>query len=415
MSAPLERLTPPDIESVYSIFIIARANENELFNLYDPLQIAGIWPMFVMLIILWTSLSLRKHRYEAFYIIHVVMAVVILVGVGKHRPEFSTRTLIIILFSAALWIPDNLVRAARMTLSSRGNYATLTALPDGGVRVVLARALIRAQPGTYARLWVPHISHLQTHPFTIVASDPLEFVVAAQDGFTRDLRAYAVEEPGARLKAGVDGPYGTVPDFSRCEKLVLLAGGSGATYTFAVAVDLLKRLTANSRTVIEFVWVVREQCMSPLPPVDDPQTDTNATAQLSWFPKQLDILQSSPLVNLVLHTTRSIGEPKYPRPVLFGSNNIPLTLLSPTTHDAADGKLYPTTVVPSARPLDVQFGRPSIAGIVKEAIQGVGQHDRVCVVACGPSSLMHDARQAAAACISTSGPSIDLHTEQFGW
>jgi len=281
---------------VCSIFIIARANQNELFNLYDPLQIAGIWAMFATLIILWTSLSLRKRRYEAFYIIHVVMALVVLVGMGKHRPDFSTRTLIIILLSAALWVPDKIIRAARMALSSRGNYATLTALPDGGVRVVLARPLTRGQPGAYARLWVPQISHLQTHPFTIVFADPLEFVVAARDGFTRDLRAYAVEEPGARLKAGVDGPYGTVPDFSRCEKLVVIAGGSGATYTFAVAMDLLKRLTANSRKTIEFVWVVREQCKSFTPLVDNPRTDM--MQQHSYLGSQSNLTPSSPQPSL---------------------------------------------------------------------------------------------------------------------
>lgn len=220
--------------------------------------------MFVMLIILWTSLSLRKRRYEAFYIIHVVMAAVVLVGVGKHRPDFSTRSLIIIIFTAALWIPDKILRASRMAISSRGNSATLTALPDGGVRVVLARPLVRAQPGTHALLWIPKISPFQTHPFTIVSANPLEFVVAAQDGFTKDLHAYAVKEPGASLKASVDGPYGTLPDFSRCERLVLIAGGSGATFTVAVAVDLVKRLDANSRTTIQFVWVVREQCKAPL-------------------------------------------------------------------------------------------------------------------------------------------------------
>lgn len=111
--------------------------------------------MFVMLIILWTSLSLRKRRYEAFYIIHIVMAVTVLVGVGKHRPDLTTRSLIIILFAAGFWVPDRIVRAARMAISSRGNHATLTALPDGGVRAVLARPLVRAQPGTYALLRFP--------------------------------------------------------------------------------------------------------------------------------------------------------------------------------------------------------------------------------------------------------------------
>ena len=86
-----------------------------------------------------------------------------------------------------------------------------------------------------------------------------------------------------------------------------------------------------------------------------------------------------------------------------------------TAQDAPQLKLDDIAVIPSALPLDVQSGRPNVASIVKEVVNGASQHDRVFVVACGPSSLMHAARQAAAACISASGPSVNLHTEQFGW
>ena len=215
-----------------------------------------------MVVLLGTLLS-RQRRYEAFYILHVLMAAVILMGVGLHRPDFWTRSIIIVIFAAALWIPDKTFRAVRTVISSRGNNATLTALRDGGVRVVLERPLVKAQPGTYALLRIRQVRALETHPFTIVSADPLEFVVAAHDGFTRDLHADAVKEPGARLEAGVDGPYGTLPDFSRYDKVVLIAGGSGASFTFAVAVDLVKRLDTNSKMMIEFVWVVREKCKYP--------------------------------------------------------------------------------------------------------------------------------------------------------
>jgi len=86
-----------------------------------------------------------------------------------------------------------------------------------------------------------------------VSTEPLEFVVSAHNGFTKDLHAYAAKTPGASLKASVDGPYGTLLDFARYDKIVLVAGGSGASFTFAVAMDLVKRLEASAKTMIEFV------------------------------------------------------------------------------------------------------------------------------------------------------------------
>jgi phage terminase large subunit len=42
--------------------------------------------------------------------------------------------------------------------------------------------------------------------------------------------------------------------------VVLLAGGSGASFTFAVALDFITQ-TKNMRTkAIDFVWVVKEEC-----------------------------------------------------------------------------------------------------------------------------------------------------------
>lgn len=89
-------------------------------------------------------------------------------------------------------------------------------------------------------------------------------VVAAYDGFTKDLHAHAAQSPGRVLKASVDGPYGTVPNFILYDKVVFIAGGSGASFTCGVAVDVLRRLGESSRTTIEFVWVVKEHGMLPL-------------------------------------------------------------------------------------------------------------------------------------------------------
>jgi NAD(P)H-flavin reductase len=87
----------------------------------------------------------------------------------------------------------------------------------------------------------------------------LEFVVAAYDGFTSDLHAYALKNPGKALNASMDGPYGNVPNFMNFTKVAFIAGGSGASFTFGVAIDLLRKLGDSKKTAIEFIWAVREQ------------------------------------------------------------------------------------------------------------------------------------------------------------
>ena len=140
------------------------------------------------------------------------------------------------------------------------------------------------------------------------------------------------------------------------------------------------------------------------------------TAKLSWFERELGVLRSSPFVNVVVHATRPGNEPK-PLPIddpEFKTSSPNDSL--PTTFEARSEKVeLPSVAIPLFASLGVHSGRPNIPAIIKEVVLNAGQHERVVVAGCGPVSLMDATRQGAAACISTSGPSIDLHLEQFGW
>lgn len=86
----------------------------------------------------------------------------------------------------------------------------------------------------------------------------MELIINTYSGFTRDLHQYANKNPGANLTVSVEGPYGTVPDPLEYDKVVLVAGGSGVTFTIGLATDLIRRLSPDSRNKIEFVWAVRD-------------------------------------------------------------------------------------------------------------------------------------------------------------
>jgi hypothetical protein len=68
-----------------------------------------------------------------------------------------------------------------------------------------------------------------------------------------------------------------------------------------------------------------------------------------------------------------------------------------------------------SRLLDVAPGRPNVPAIINDVVRRSGRHERILIGACGPDSLMWDVRRAATNAISVSGPSVELHGEQFGW
>jgi predicted ferric reductase len=210
-----------------------------------------------MIIILASTNILRKLQYETFHIIHIVMAALILIVSGMHRPDIPMVGKIVTI-AASLWIADRTFRLLKLVYYSFGSTATITALPHGGTRIVFKKTPIGAAAGTHCFVWIPGVRATECHPFTVVSTKPLQMVVAAYDGFTRDLYNHALENPSQVLKASVDGPYGIVPDFTLYSKVLFIAGGSGASFTCGVALDLLRKL-GESSTTIEFVWVVHEQ------------------------------------------------------------------------------------------------------------------------------------------------------------
>lgn len=184
------------------------------------------------------------------------MFLLIIITIALHRPQISKSAVVIIIFTACLWFTDRLIRFLKLCWNFAGNYATLTALPDRAVRVRLTRS-VRAAAGSHAFLWFPAIRLIETHPFTMLATEPSEFVIKAHDGFTKDLWRYAEKAPGKRLRCSVEGGYGQVLDFKPFDKVILVAGGSGASFTFAIALDLIR--AKSEAKSIDFVWAVRSQ------------------------------------------------------------------------------------------------------------------------------------------------------------
>lgn len=299
---------------------------------------------------------------------------------------------------------------------------------------------------------MPKIRHFETHPFTIVSTSPnLELVISAYDGFTSDLHDYAVKNPGAALHASIDGPYGALPDFSKsADKLVLIAGGSGASFTFGVALDTIKRLAVESTMKIDFIWTVREEGKYSNIFIHVASGINYDIEAITWFAKELDELRLSPRVNLLLHTTRpssgntsgtqtplspqvdeeksivfspsisnpSVTSPSMSSPSLNSSTKTPFKTGDIEKQDAELALGIPRhhhTHPWDSSVLDVVHGRPDIAALIKDIVSKTDKSQRIAIAGCGPDNMMNVLRKSATEAISVSGPSIEFHSESFGW
>lgn len=241
------------------------ANKDKLDILREKEQIAGILAGFAFLGVVFSALFIRRFWYESFYVAHLAFFIVGIVSVCFHQPTLSKKIVIVLFSTAAMWVLDRLLRASRALYNLPNNFATVHPLPGGGIKVVFKKVPARAVPGKHFYVWIPSIRMFEMHPFTIVGTQPLEFIIKSQNGFTRDLHKFALKHPGAALRASLDGPYGTFPDPMEYDKIVLIAGGGGASFTFGLIVNLLEKMKEGSKKSIDFIWTVKQHGTCPAP------------------------------------------------------------------------------------------------------------------------------------------------------
>ncbi|KAI2624866.1 ferric reductase NAD binding domain-containing protein [Hypoxylon sp. NC1633] len=411
---------------IYTAYFIGA---NRISTLQEDVVTAGIILGFAMLFSVLAGMIVRRFNYELFYVIHVALFIVIVVTLGLHRPSFNPdQGLYATVIIGALWFADRLIRFCRLLYNSVNNEASIYALPDGGTRLVVKKPILLARPGKHCYVWLPKIRAFETHPFTIVASDPLELIINAYDGFTRDLYKHALENPGASLKVSVEGPYGTLPDPLDFDKVVLVAGGSGATFTFGIAADMLRRMTETSKQQIDFIWAVKGH------------------DNLTWFTQHLSNLRNTvhaPKIALKVHLTRlaatSSGnrDNSLARPSESGvSSNIGPSSLEKGPEYSTASAMASSSATPyeserdekdsmshvelpsataSTTNLPIVRGRPDTETEIRNAVQSLGKDQRVLIAACGPNSLTRVVRDVAASYIRVDGPAVEVHCEQFGW
>ncbi|KAH0158051.1 ferric reductase-like transmembrane component, partial [Aureobasidium melanogenum] len=179
------------------------------------------------------------------------------------------------------------------------------------------------KPAEHVFLTVPALSHkhlVQAHPFTIASAAPtsadshawLNFLIRAQDGFSRDLLRYTQLHSSVNIR--VDGPYGSSHALDMLhdkDVAVVVAGGSGIAVAFPLVWSLLKasaqdlELESNrqSKSRVSLIWVVHDQ------------------EHIHWIPQdRLDELRELGCKIMIPPPTRKAGRPDLPHLIEAAAN-----------------------------------------------------------------------------------------------
>ncbi|KAI4844229.1 hypothetical protein E4T44_06311 [Aureobasidium sp. EXF-8845] len=267
--------------------------------------------------------SFRRRHYELFLGLHIILQAAALAFLWFHHHNSQPY----VLAALGIFAIDRFV--FRLILKSRTLKADLSVLQDGETVMLSSNWQLLAtpwwrswgikngwKPAEHVFLTVPALSHkhlVQAHPFTIASAAPtdtdshawLNFLIRAQDGFSRDLLRHAKFHSSVNVR--IDGPYGSSHALEMLhdnDVAVIVAGGSGIAVAFPLVWSLL---AASSQTLepegnrqtkprVCLIWVIHDQ------------------QHIDWIPQyRVDELHELGCKVVIPPPTRKAGRPDLPQ------------------------------------------------------------------------------------------------------
>ncbi|KAF5318205.1 hypothetical protein D9758_018628 [Tetrapyrgos nigripes] len=386
---------------------------------------------FAVLVFVVSNRFVRVRAYEFFFYGHIALALIVLGGAHYHTNERGYTNYIWPCF--LLWGLDRFIRLLRMVAFNWHSFnslskaneidASLELVTSDTVRLTVKRpSHFWWAPGQFVYLSAPNVSTfpLEGHPLTIArhrslkpvidlssagitthSSDEesqkaalpatsgkklreLTFLINVHDGFTKKLREAAIHNQ--TIKVLLDGPYGFPTNVDTSDTIILVAGGTGVTFTLPIFSDVILRVRSSKSRCkrLTFVWSVRDPAYIDMISAD--------------FSSLSNIISDSISVNICLFVTGGEIDSR-PRPILFESVT-------------TDEKLKDLVTVSS--------GRPDLPSILEDEIAQT-RDGTVCVVSCGSQSVARAVRKSLGlsvgglGTIMRGGASVTLHEETFGY
>ncbi|OJT14547.1 Ferric reductase transmembrane component 3 [Trametes pubescens] len=395
-------------------------------------ETSGVAAFGVLCVIVLTSFRpIRRLFYQSFFIVHVLGYVAFFITICYH----TTYAAPWIFPPLAFYGFDMLLRLFRYRIKD----ATLVPV-DGNMTLIHVHDCNDGWvAGQHVRLRVFFSGRVfESHPLTIINAptatsclpgNSLTLAARVHGDWTRAINEYATkeqerlvtdkgEQPGVPVQVMLDGPYGgSSVDLGDYESVLLVAGGSGATFTLGLLDDIVARCVKLGRRNgektrrIEFVWCIR------------------SFGAIEWFaPMLTEIANTVAGTSLDLHVSIYVtclcnpeAVPPIPnsdvtitRPSVTALLRDLVTPPAPHAHTVAmradaDSKSLESE---SHEGADTEAEKPSASA----RLSWVGLGGGVAVCAAGPESLTREAQNAVARIGLTRGVElggVGLHTELF--
>lgn len=400
---------------------------SKLKKLVSLVLLAGIGAMLLLTFLMLTSMaSVRAYSYRIFFIIHLLAAfgvpLMLILHAGRHTAFFVAECLFV-------FVCDLIARKI-------GTFSAITSLkllPGTNLIKIIVPVPENwkenfGRPGQHVYLSVPSPSRPHSlrlgllfeclyNPFTIAKFDSdvneLTLVVRHRDGpMTEQLYQLVQAGSGHQSKAkgiklSIEGPYGSlIPHFDRAlnaNRVLLVAGGVGATFILPIYVALKEHRTSESR--VKFVWAVRQ-------PSEATWAILSSSLDRKW-PRSINTDRHSSRIS----PGESSGFPLQSSNSILDDNEVQLYLTGNLLSDMSSAENYIELSTINRGSNSSEWGnnnsrRPNLANMVNEIFR-LGNEETIAIIVCGPRAMAREVRTAVTPWVAK-GRDVFWHEESFG-
>ncbi|KAI4099578.1 MAG: hypothetical protein LQ339_005876 [Xanthoria mediterranea] len=387
----------------------------------DPDVILGLLAITTFLTLGTTALAwVRPKNYFLFFLVHVTASVLILPILYFHVSHLRTY----IIESATIYL---ILIVQRNTSVQKTPNAKLTQLSHNllSITIPLTPSLSNSKsfhPGQHIYLSLPSQTRLRLNPFTIAnlpqKDTHIRLVLRALNGTTRILANTIPSAPSkpTTIPLNIEGPYGAAvnfPNLATCDRILLVAGGVGATFTVPIYRHLIEQeegLHTKART-IKFVWAVKsiEDAEWAFPYLD--AKDMDGIELYVSSSSNSSSSRATPSPNARVKEDEDEGMELQEREgLLMGHDGVVSGDSSPPSPSSAASTLPPN--------LTTYPHRPNLQSIVNKlfATHPEDPHPptKIAVLVCGPAGMGAALRREVGVWVR-GGREVWWHNEQFGW
>lgn len=326
-----------------------------------------------------------------------------------------------------------------------GKKATISLVSNGFIKVSIpTKTTWRAGQHFFVRFVGMGVHGLTTHPFTACSlptkanfyearDSEFVFFIRPQGGLTARLARYAEQHPASKMRVMLDGPYGGIdmPKLATYERLLVLAGGSGAGWCLPLIEAFLRRKDCSECCDAQDKGE-KVDCNTPSMKV---VLATRDLATRNWFEEAISELLADSLIGkcppgLVVEVHYTGGSQNLENPKSTGqflqkldepekapdADIIPHNGESSSDSESEQGKAINQRFAFSLRDFDA---RPHLPSVIRQECSKGDASRSMGVFVCGPASMQSDAANAVAqeqiAGMKDGKRDVYLHMEHFSW